>query len=255
MESVAIITGASAGMGRQFALQLKGKYGIEKFWLVARNRVRLEKLSEELGGNCRIFVCDLSREEGLESVAHALCEEKPDVKVLVNGAGYGIMQSVENTPYDQLTGMIDLNARTLFALTYKTLPFMRSGAKIVNIGSFSSFEPLPYMSIYAATKAFVLSFTRSLNTELKNRGIHAICLCPMWVKTEFFDRANKDKLINNYPHPYEPDWVVKKCVKALGGKKDYIVPGLYAKFNHFLTKILPHSLVMKTFLKQQGIKL
>lgn len=254
MKNIAIVTGASSGMGKEFAKQLEQKYSFDEYWLIARNEARLQKLAAELKTPCKIICGDLTNQTSAEKLQTLLSEEQPEVKVLVNAAGYGKMNKVENIAYEENAGMIDLNVRALFSVTYYCLPYMHKGAKIVNVGSFSSFEPLPYMSIYAASKAFVLSFTRSLNVELKPRGIHAIALCPMWVKTEFFERANTEKLINNYPHPYEADWVVKKCIKALDGNKGYIVPGGYAKFNRFLTKILPHSLVMKFFLNQQKIK-
>ncbi|MCD8040388.1 MAG: SDR family NAD(P)-dependent oxidoreductase [Clostridia bacterium] len=251
---VCIITGASAGMGKEFALQLKGRYGIEEFWLISRSEDKLKKVAAELAVPSKIIAADLASQGGTEKLDTALKENKPEIAVLVNGAGYGVMQSIEKSSYEDNAGMIDLNAKAMFTVTYLCLPYMKKGSQIVNICSFSSFAPIPYMSIYAASKAFALSFTRSLNTELKPRGIHALGFCPMWVKTEFFDRANKDKVVNNYPHPYEAAWVVKKCINAMNGKKDYVVPGIYAKINHMLTKIMPHSLVMKTFLKQQNIK-
>jgi hypothetical protein len=254
MKRIAIITGASSGMGKCFAQQLILKYTFDELWLIARNKERLTALAGELSVPCRILDGDLSSEEFLTELERKITAEEPDIAVLVNAAGYGKMNKVQNLSREDNIGMIDLNARALFAVTYACLPYMHKGSKIINVGSFSSFIPVPYMSVYAATKAFVLSFTRSLNAECKAAGIHAIALCPLWVKTEFFDRANTDKLVNNYPHPYEAAWVVKKCIQALNGKKDYVVPGLYAKLNHLGTKLLPHTVAMKTFLKQQKLK-
>lgn len=254
MKKTVIITGASSGMGKEFAIQLEKKYSFDEYWLIARNEKRLHGVAALLKTPCKIISGDLTDEEFIKNFNGVLQAEQPKIFALVNGAGYGKMNKVESVSYADNVGMIDLNAKTLFSFTYFCLPYMEEGAKIINIGSFSSFEPLPYMSVYAATKAFVLSFTRSLNVELKPRKIRAVALCPMWVKTEFFDRANTDKIINNYPHLYKADWVVAKCIKALEGKKDYIVPGIYAKLNRFMVKFLPHKLVMNVFLKQQGIK-
>ena len=98
--------------------------------------------------------------------------------------------------------MIDLNDKALVAMTYKTLPYLKKGSRIYELGSLSAFQPVPYINVYGASKAFVLSFTRSLNAELRPRGIRAMAVCPGWVKTAFFDRAVTDDTITYYNRYY-----------------------------------------------------
>ena len=131
-------------------------------------------------------------------------------------------------------------------MTRIVLPYINEGGKILQVGSLSSFEPVPHLSVYAATKAGVLSFTRALNHELKKRKIKALCVCPYWVKTEFFSRANEKEKIGKFDILYEPEFVVKVAYKTLDkSKKDYVVPGKYAKLICFLSKIISHKLMMK----------
>lgn len=138
--------------------------------------------------------------------------------------------------------MCDLNLKALVLVTRAVMPYMSAGAKIMEIGSISAFMPVPSLPVYAATKAAVLSFTRSLNHELKPRKIHALCVCPYWVKTEFFNRANEEFKIKKLDVLYEPEFIAKKAFRALDKtKKDYIVPGAYAKLILFAAKILPHQ--------------
>jgi short-subunit dehydrogenase len=136
-------------------------------------------------------------------------------------------------------------------MTYLTLPYMKEGGRIYQIDSLSSFQPVPYIGVYGATKAFVLSFSRALGVELKKRGIRVLAVCPGWVKTEFFDRAVSDDTITYYNHFYTAEQVVTRAMKDMKRGRDVSICGFRIRAQVFFTKLLPHRLVMKIWCKQQ----
>ena len=159
----------------------------------------------------------------------------------------------ENIPVEEDMKMIDLNCKALMAITYITLDYMKEGSRVYQIGSLSAFQPVPYITTYGATKAFVLSFTRALNVELKKRGIKCIAICPGWVKTEFFDGAwaySKDA-VTYYNKLFTAEEVVRVAMKDSAKGKDVCVPGFGVKAQVLATKLLPHKLIMKIWMKQQ----
>lgn len=248
---IAVITGASSGMGREFALRIDETEILDEIWVIARRQDRLEQLKNELTTKTRCISLDLSDKASLDSYASLLESEKPEVAVLVNGSGFGKFGAFCDIPLDEQMNMIDLNAKALVAMTYMTLPYMKEGAKIYQIDSLSSFQPVPYIGVYGATKAFVLSFSRALGVELKKRGIRVLAVCPGWVKTEFFDRAVTDDTITYYNHFYTPEQVVSRALHDMERGRDVSVCGLRIRIQVFFTKLLPHRLVMKIWCKQQ----
>ena len=192
--------------------------------------------------------------ESYKVYENLLAEKKPQVSVLVNCSGFGKFGTYEQIPLSESLSMIDLNCKALVALTELTLPYMKEGSKIVELDSLSAFQPVPYLNVYGATKAFVLSYSRALNKEVKKRGIRVMAVCPGWVKTDFFDRATatSDDAVTYFNILYEPEDIVRTAIKDLyKGKKDVSVHGLPVKAQILLVKLLPHSLVMKIWLKQQ----
>ena len=151
--------------------------------------------------------------------------------------------------------MIDLNCKALLMMTRLTVPYMAPGSHILELDSLSAFQPVPYITTYAATKAFVLSYSRAMNRELRDRGIRVMAMNPGWVKTEFFDHAfqtNGGNEVQYFNYLYEAKDVVRTGLKDLyHSRKDYSVHGLPIKFQVFLVKLLPHSLVMSVWLSQQ----
>lgn len=251
---IAIITGASSGMGRQFVLQLSKAEKFDEIWVIARRKERLEALKSEVDAPIVPVPLDLTLPESYKVYENLLAEKKPQVSVLVNCSGFGKFGTYEQIPLSESLGMIDLNCKALVALTELTLPYMREGSKIVELDSLSAFQPVPYLNVYGATKAFVLSYSRALNKEVKKRGIRVMAVCPGWVKTDFFDRATatSDDAVTYFNILYEPEDIVRTAIKDLyKGKKDVSVHGLPVKAQILLVKLLPHSLVMKIWLKQQ----
>ena len=251
---IAIITGASSGMGRQFVLQLSKAEKFDEIWVIARRKERLEALKSEVDAPIVPVPLDLTLPESYKVYENLLAEKKPQVSVLVNCSGFGKFGTYEQIPLSESLSMIDLNCKALVALTELTLPYMKEGSKIVELDSLSAFQPVPYLNVYGATKAFVLSYSRALNKEVKKRVIRVMAVCPGWVKTDFFDRATatSDDAVTYFNILYEPEDIVRTAIKDLyKGKKDVSVHGLPVKAQILLVKLLPHSLVMKIWLKQQ----
>ncbi|MBR3437319.1 MAG: SDR family NAD(P)-dependent oxidoreductase [Lachnospiraceae bacterium] len=183
MKNIAIITGASSGIGREFVKTLKDHMNVEEVWVIARSEDKLRALQEETPIPVRPVPLDLSDPAFIGKMESLLATEKPDVRLLINASGYGKFDAVEKLSMEDDLGMIDLNCRALAAMTKLALPYMHSGAKVIEIASVAAFQPIPYINVYGASKAFVLSFSRALNRELKKRGIHVMALCPFWTKT------------------------------------------------------------------------
>ncbi|MBQ1390121.1 MAG: SDR family NAD(P)-dependent oxidoreductase, partial [Firmicutes bacterium] len=140
------------------------------------------------------------------------------------------------------------------AMCHVTLPYMKKGDSIINMGSNSSWQPVPYQSVYGASKACVLSFSRALGRELKPAGIHVMCVCPGWIKTEFQENAMHDTYIRYVDRWYGPDEVAEQAMKDLKKKKTVSILGRPVRNQVRLVKFLPVDLVMNIWCKQQGIK-
>lgn len=246
-----IVTGASSGMGREFVLQLDRHRVYDEIWVVARRAERLGQLQESCRARVVPVAADLTSKDGLDALRQKLQSEKPEVQTLVNAAGFGRFGEFRTLEEDEQAEMIDLNVTALTRVTHMTLPCMRADSEIYNVGSLSSFQPVPYLGVYAAGKAFVLSFTRSLNVELKKHRIRAMAVCPGWVRTEFFDRAATDDTITYYNRYYNAEQVVARALRDMAKGKDVSVMGLPVRNQVRLVKLLPHRLVMKIWCRQQ----
>ncbi len=238
-------------MGQEFAKRIEASEAFDEIWVIARRLERLRELAKALSTKTRCIALDLTQKECLDEYAALLERESPKVAVLVNGSGYGKFGAFCDIPLDEQLGMIDLNDKALVAMTYLTLPYMKEGGRIYQIDSLSSFQPVPYIGVYGATKAFVLSFSRALGVELKKRGIRVLAVCPGWVKTEFFDRAVSDDTITYYNHFYTAEQVVTRAMKDMKRGRDVSICGFRIRAQVFFTKLLPHRLVMKIWCKQQ----
>ncbi|HBF14995.1 MAG TPA: short-chain dehydrogenase [Clostridiales bacterium] len=249
---IAVITGASSGMGREFVLRLAKEKPFDEIWVIARRLERLQALQTLIPEvKVRPLAMDLTREEALEEYKTLLAAENPEVSVLVNASGFGKFGAFEDIELSEQLNMIDLNDKAYVAMTYLTLPYMRAGGEIYQLDSLSSFQPVPYITVYGATKAFVLSFSRALNVELKKRKIRCMAVCPGWVRTEFFDRAVRDDTITYYNRFFTPEQVVSRALRDMKKGKDVSVCGASIRAQVRLTKLLPHRLVMKIWCRQQ----
>ena len=252
--NIAIVTGASSGMGKEFVKQLSGYVKVDEVWVIARREQALKELQTLCPYPIRPLAFDLGKEESFVSISALLEKEQPDVKLLVNAAGFGKFGRFEKIPLADELGMIDLNCKALVAMTRIVLPYMRRGSHILQLDSLSAFQPVPFITTYGATKSFVLSYSRAMNAELKGTGIRMMAMNPGWVKTEFFGRAmetdNAD--VQYFNHLYEADAVVATGLKHLyKTKKDVSVHGFPIRNQVRLVKLLPHKLVMKIWMRQQ----
>ena len=253
--NIAIVTGASSGMGREFVLQLSAYVQVDEIWAIARREKELDALKQEVSVPVRPIALDLLKEESFEAVEKLLAAEKPNVKLLVNAEGFGKFGAYHKISAVDDCRMLDLNCKALLMMTRLCVPYMAPGSHILQLDSLSAFQPVPYITTYGATKAFVLSYSRSMNRELKSRGIRCMAMNPGWVKTEFFSHAfqsNADGEVQFFDRLYEAKDVVKTGLKDLyRTKKDYSVHGLPVKLQVLAVKIVPHSIVMNIWLKQQ----
>ncbi len=252
--SIALITGASSGIGREFARQLKERGDIEEFWLIARRRERMEALAEELGIRARIICADLCTEEGICAVRTALESERPQIRVLINAAGFGRFGAHDQISERDTVRMIDLNVKALVLITHMALPYMEKGGRIIEMGSGSCFTPLPNFNVYASSKAFVLHYTKALQYEIKKYGVRATAFCPGYVHTEFLDAAGTDKAVNR-PKKTKPllsvEKVVRGCLRASEKGRTMYVTNWYTKMQHMLFKLLPDRILTTLWMGMQ----
>ena len=244
-------------MGKEFLLQiLEKEKNVDEVWAIARREERLIELKKEVSNKIVPVKLDLSDTKDLLKYKEKLEKEKPNIIILGNCAGFGVFDHSENISTEIKLNMVDLNVKAPMAMIDYSLPYMKKGSKIMNIVSCASFQPIPYINDYASTKAFLLSYSRALNQELKYKGIHVLAVTPYWTKTEFFDRAiddKKKKVVINYNAMYDAAKVMELAIKDLYTNKDISCYGFVNRFQKMLTKILPHSLVMKIWMGQQKL--
>lgn len=251
---IAIITGASSGMGREFVRQFHRYEAVDEVWVIARRENALNALKEECPYPIRPVPMDLCDPESFDRLSALLAEIKPDIRLLVNAAGFGKFGKFQNVPLEDDLKMIDLNCKALVSMTRLCLPYMTKGSHILELDSMSAFQPVPYIATYGATKSFVLSYTRAILPELKKDGIRIMAMNPFWVKTEFFDHAfaTNGNEVQNYVCFYEAKDVVATGLYDLyKTKKQVSVHGFIAKGQRLLVKLVPHSIVMKVWMNQQ----
>lgn len=235
-------------MGKEFALQLDRAFsGIDEFWLVARRKERLEELAGELQHKVRILPMDVTDEVSRDQLAKLLRETGAIVRMLINAAGFGLMGQVSLQSREELGEMLELNCLALTDLTKLCLPFMKRGSRILQLASAAAFLPQPDFAVYAATKAYVLSFSRALNMELKNKGIYVTAVCPGPVKTEFFDRAEKYRQISPMKKKVlaDPAAVVSTALRDSGYKRPVSVYGLPMKGLMLAAKYVPQQMILE----------
>jgi short-subunit dehydrogenase len=244
MKPVALITGASAGLGVEFARQLSQRG--HRLVLVARRKERLEALASELG-NARAVAIDLSKADAAAKVIADLEAAGEEVEVLVNNAGFGLIGRFAEADAQRLREMIDLNVGTLTDLCRAVAPGMiaRKSGRIVNVASTAAFQPGPNMAVYFATKAFVLSLTEALHEELKPHGVHVTCLCPGPTRTEFGDVAGFGGSALFERVAMEAPPVVQAGLKGSDGNRAVVVPGKVNKLGAASTRFAPRSVVRK----------
>ena len=226
---VVLVTGASSGIGKEFARQFA--YRGYNLVLVARREELLKQIKEEFVEEYKINVdylaCDLSKDP---KAVYDFCKEKDyDVSVLINNAGYGDYGSFIDSDLEKTLGMIELNNKALVALTYHFVKDMRNAGygHVINIGSVASFMPGPYMAVYYATKAFVMSFSMALREELRKDNIKVSVLCPAPTRSDFWKVANGEtaSVYDNFLSRTATD-AAKTGYELFTTNKPYLIDGL-----------------------------
>lgn len=191
--NIAIITGASSGMGMEFARQLDNSlHKTDEIWLLARRREPMEELARTLRHKTQILAMDVTLESAMEQFAEVLAISNPKITILVNCAGAGEHGRFDGQSDRAVSDMMQVNIVALTRMTKLCLPYMRRGSKIIQLASGAAFVPQAAFAVYAASKAYVYSFSRALNQELAGRGIRVMAVCPGPVNTPFLTRAYKD---------------------------------------------------------------
>jgi len=252
--NIAIVTGASSGMGREFVMQLSAWVQVDEIWAIARRQEALDSLRQETTVPVRPICLDLLKPESFEILKGLLAEEKPGIRLLVNAAGFGKFGAYHKVSVEDDCRMIDLNCKALVRMTRLCLPHMTPNSHILQLDSLSAFQPVPYITTYGATKAFVLSYTRAMIRELKGSGIRMMAMNPGWVKTEFFNHAMQTNSgeVQYFNRLYEAKDVVATGLRDLyKTRKDYSVHGLPVKIQVCSVKLVPHRFVMTIWQNQQ----
>ncbi|GMU01169.1 SDR family oxidoreductase [Corallococcus caeni] len=243
----ALVTGASSGLGEVFARELAAR-GMDLI-LVARSEERMRALAAELskahGVQAEVIALDLGR-EGAGRELHARCQEKGlRVDLLINNAGFGMHGAFDAAPFARQHEQVMLNVTSLADTSHLFLPDMlaRGVGGILNVASIAGFQPVPYMAIYGATKAFVLSFTEALSEETRERGVRVLALCPGPVRTAFFDVVGTQQAAVGPMATAEE--VVLRGLKALDQGRASVVPGWRNWLQANLTRFTPRWLGLR----------
>lgn len=256
--NIILITGASSGIGREFALQMDDYFSnIDEFWLVARDYDKLTSLSRQLKHKCRIFAADITKDENLDLLEDTLIIKNATVRMLINCAGYGIMGPFAEQEPERELGMIRLNCQALTDMTHRMIPYMRRGSRIIQLASSAAFLPQADFAVYAATKSYVLSFSRALGEELRSAGIYVTSVCPGPVDTPFFEIAEatgSTLAIKKYTM-VSAERVVLQALRDSYNKRDVSVCSLPICALQLGAKYLPHGPILKamTILKKKGL--
>lgn len=245
---VTLITGASSGIGEEFARQLAAEK--HDLVLVARSEKALHELCDELMLRHSIMahyvVLDLTEPHAHEQLFAETERHGFEIDWLINNAGFGSYGDFVKLPLDHELRMVELNIRALVALTHKYLGPMRQrkGGKIINVSSAAGFQPIPFMATYAATKAFVNSFSEALAEECRPFGIQVLDLCPGSTKTNFFKAANMDRPMAVKGQQTARE-VVETGLRAVRSGRTRVVSGLANDIVARVVSVVPNALITR----------
>jgi len=246
-ERVTLITGASAGIGAELARIFAAND--HRVALVARRADRLTELADEIvnaGGAAPIVIaCDLERPDSCDVIAGALTAQNVEVDYVVNNAGFGLVGAATELDRAQQLAIVDVNVRAMTDLSLRFAEsVIRHGGGILNVASIAGYLPGPYMAVYYASKAYVLSFTEALHQELKPKGVKVTALCPGPVPTEFQERAGVipgfDSRVLNMSAPT----VALAAYRGLMAGKRVVLPGVPIRVIPLLLRFAPRWLVL-----------
>lgn len=245
---IAIVTGASSGIGEEFVKQLDKKFHkIDQIWMISRTVKKMENIASSLKNKVKILSLDLEKKEQRSRLQTLLEEEKPQVCMLVNCAGFGLMGDFTSLDMEEQLEMVELNCKALTAVTHMVLPYMIRKGRILQLASAAAFVPQAQFAVYAASKSYVFSFSRALQEELREKEIYVTAVCPGPVKTPFFDRAETkgQTLALKKNFSVSADKVVKDALRASKRRKTVTVCSLPMQLFYVLCKIVPHNWILR----------
>jgi short-subunit dehydrogenase len=249
MNKTALITGASGGIGLELA-RIHASKG-DDLVLVARSRDKLDMIRTELEQDFKIHVFnivkDLSVKDSADEIYNELLKQNISVDYLINNAGFGDFGLFAESDWTKQEKMINLNITALAHLTKLFLPDMikRGGGKILNVASTAAFQPGPTMSVYFATKAFVLYFSEAINNEVKDKGISVTALCPGSTDSNFHSAALGDSKLVNHRKMASSGEVARAGYKAMMKGKPVVIPGMKNSFMAFAVRFFPREFIIK----------
>lgn len=243
----ALVTGASSGIGEAFARALRARG--DKLVLVARRGDRLARLAEDLGGAQAALpvTLDLAEPDAADRLQETLAARGIAIRLLVNNAGVGYGGHLLAQPRQQHQAMIDLDVRAVLDLTRTFVPPMveRGHGAVINVVSMSAFQPVPFLAVYAASKAFVLSLTESLATELEGTGVTVQALCPGNIPTEFQQVAGTSDVRFNRTAPTSAAEVVEAALRGLQRRALIVTPSAKDRMTVAAQAFVPRSWVRR----------
>lgn len=245
---IVMVTGASSGIGEEFVRQLDREFSrIDEIWMIARNKAKMEKIAAALTNKTRVISLDLEDAYSRSRLEQILQLEKPGICMLVNCAGYGLIGPFDQMPLEEQLGMIEVNCKALTAVTYMALPYMIRNGRIIQLASSAAFVPQMNFAVYAATKSYVLSFSRALQEEVRSREIFITAVCPGPVETPFFERAQRygETLKAKENFSVTARQVVKEALNASKRRKTVSVCSLPMKVFHAACKLIPHDFMLE----------
>ena len=248
MANIAVITGASSGLGVKFLEAVINRYPqMDEYWILARRKERLDKLAGKYKNKKVITIeVDLSVEDSYNGLLKRLKDEKPQVRVLINNAGYEKSGKFADMKQEDILNMISVNVKGMTLIQKIILPYMQKGSYTIITCSVSSFTPVPNQAVYSATKKYIYYFGKALREELLDKEIHVLLLCPGNMDTEMNPKGQgrQSQKINRLPFLDMSKITVKALEKAEKGTGVY-TPGMFYKSYRVVSKIFPSLWVLK----------
>ncbi len=240
MRPLAIVTGASRGLGARFAEVLSKDYDLI---VIARDMEALNTLKLDSGCHCKTFALDLTEDTAIEQVLQTLEDDGRIPTLLVNNAGFGYVGGALEETIEAQCAMIDLNVRALTQMSLAIAARMKTvhAGKILNVASIASFTPCPQMAVYAATKAYVRSFSESLSIELKDAGVTVTSVCPGPVDTAFWSRAGLDETRKLSQFMTPADQVVREALEGLYKHRVNVTAGFTNRVLESIVRFAPRG--------------
>lgn len=249
MNELAIITGASGGLGKAFTKHLIAE--VDEVWAIGRNKEKLTHLQEKFGDKIKVYSIDLSKASSVDILGDELQQRDYrdyTVKYLINNAGSGRMAPSSDFSAHEIESHIHTHNISMAILCNMCIPHMKKGSYIINVASQSAFQPVPYINLYASSKAFCCSYSRALYMELKPKGIVVTAVCPGWIKTDLLQTEMNGHKIK-FPHLAEAEEVAAKALSDTKRGKDMSVYSAYVRRMQFFSKFYPHTWIMKIWLR------